>query len=79
MCMDSILQDLLNRYSFLTTSFFSMFSLRYTLVCSLKKLVLLSHRNLYYRLIGFTRAMQQNFLSFCVFQPVLLGSSCKTL
>ena len=42
-CMDWNLHELLICYSFLTTSFFSMFSLRGILVCSLNKLVLLSH------------------------------------
>ena len=37
-CMDWILQELLNCYLLLTTSFFSMFSLRVFLVCSLKLL-----------------------------------------
>ena len=44
-CQDWNLHELLICYSFLTTSFFSMFSLRGILVCSLKKLVLFSHRN----------------------------------
>ena len=43
-CMDWNLQELLTCCSFLTTSFFSMFSLRGILVCSLKMLVLYSHR-----------------------------------
>ena len=42
-CLDWNLHDLLICYSFLTTSFFSMFSLRGILVCSLIKFVLLSH------------------------------------
>ena len=42
-CMDWNLQELLNCSSFLTTSFFPIFSLRGILVCSLKMLVLFSH------------------------------------
>ena len=42
-CLDWNQHDLLICYSFLTTSFFSMFSLSGILVCSLNKLVLLSH------------------------------------
>ena len=58
---------------------FSMFSLRVILVCSLKMLVLYSHRTLYYRLISFRNALKLYFLSFCVFQSISLGSSGKTL
>ena len=43
-CMDWNLHELLICYSFLTTSFFWIFSLRCILVCSLKKLVVFSHR-----------------------------------
>ena len=38
-CMDWNLQELLNCYSYVTTSIFSMFRLRGTLVCSLKMLL----------------------------------------
>ena len=43
-CLDWNLHELLICYSFLTTSFFSMFSLRGILVCSLKKLYFLAMR-----------------------------------
>ena len=59
--------------------FFSIFSLRCILVCSLIKLVLFSHRILYYQLISFRDAMQPYFLSFWVLQPIFLGSSGATL
>ena len=52
-----------------------MFSFRGFLVCSLKMLLLLSHRILLYRLISFRKAMQLYFLCFCVFQLLFLGSS----
>ena len=58
---------------------FSMFSLRGILVCSLKMLVLFSHRILYYRLMSFSNALQLYFLSFCDFQPLFLGCSDKNL
>ena len=44
MCMDWNLQEMFNCYSFFTTSIFLIFSLRGILVCSLKKVVLFSHR-----------------------------------
>ena len=44
MCMDWNLQEMLNSYSFLTISIFSIFSLIGALVCSLKKVVFFSHR-----------------------------------
>ena len=47
---------------------FSMFSLRCILVCSLKILVLFSHRVLYYWLLSFRKAIKLYFLSFSVFQ-----------
>ena len=78
-CMDWNLRELLNCCSFLTTSIFLMFSLRGILVCSLKMLLLFSHRILHYGLISFRNAMQLYFLSFCVFQPIFLGRSGKTL
>ena len=46
--------------------FFSMFSSRGILVCSLKMLVLFSHMNLLCRLMSFREAMQVYSLSFCL-------------
>ena len=59
--------------------FFSLFSFMGNLVCSLKMLVLFSHRNLQYRLISYSNAMQLYFLPLFVFQPIFLLSSGKTL
>ena len=77
--MDWNLEDSRLYYSSLTPSFFSMFSFMGNLVCSLKMLVIFSHRNLQYRLINYSNAMQLYFLPLFVFQPIFLLSSGKTL
>ena len=46
---------------------FSMFSLRGSLVCSSKMLVLFGHRILQYRLMSFSNALQLYLLCMCVF------------
>ena len=59
--------------------FFSIFRLRGILVCSLKMLLLFSHRILYYGLISPSSAKRLYVLSFGVLQPIFLGISGKTL
>ena len=59
-CMDWNLHELINCYSFWRHQIFSIVSSRGILVCSLKMLVLFSHRILYYRAL----AMHCNFISY---------------
>ena len=60
---------------FLTTS---NFKLRGFLVCSLKMLVLFSYSVLQYWLRSLRSAMQLDFFSFCVYQPIFPASGAKT-
>ena len=76
-CMDWIVHEFLNCYSFLTTSFFPMFSLRGILVCSLKLLVLCSDRTFKEQFIRLGMHCNYTFYIF-VFQAICLGSSGAT-
>ena len=66
-------------FLFWSLQIFSVFSLRGILVCSLKLLVLFSHRILYYWSLSFRKAMNFLLSVFSVFQSIFLGSSGKTL